>query len=523
MVFSGLISKAWFALLFLFVTINYPNAAFSSEKKIRIAVVMFQHETTTFLPNETIISNFIYDGSPAKGDVLLNNPGINGFVRVAEREKDIELVGIESPLWPLSGSGSGIITKKTFEHFSKRIISHIKKQNNFDGIYLALHGAMAVQGIPRPEAELACRIRNIVGPSAFIVGTFDPHGNEDEQFFNCADLAFTAKYYPHYDTQLQGERAAHTLIRAIRGDYNPVQSVQKVPILTPTVSQWSGKSPWMDLIQRALIWESREADVFVNLFYGYPWSDVPDIGMTIEVITNGDAELAQKISQDMASTAWNFRERLVNSAIIHPVDQGVSLAKQAVKNGQGPVILADYSDRSGNATWALAEVVRQDLSDTVIATLMDKNLIEKLLENGVKKGDKFDQKVGGYADQSAGNPVHITGKILSVIRNDAEEKTRISIMFGRNNVLILSPYLVQVQEPQTIRDASINPDKYKIIIVKSRVHFRRGFDSNGYAKTILIVEPPHPFLGTVHLNALTYKNVDIKKFYPYGNVTYSPE
>ncbi len=38
------------------------------------------------------------------------------------------------------------------------------------------------------------------------------------------------------------------------------------------------------------------------------------------------------------------------------------------------------------------------------------------------------------------------------------------------------------------------------------------------AKTILLVEPEKPFLGTVRLEALPYRNVEISKFYPYGDV-----
>ena len=53
--------------------------------------------------------------------------------------------------------------------------------------------------------------------------------------------------------------------------------------------------------------------------------------------------------------------------------------------------------------------------------------------------------------------------------------------------------------------------------IKSRVHFRRGFDDSGFAKTILLVEPVEPFLGTVRLDGLPYQNVDLKKFYPYGD------
>jgi len=44
-----------------------------------------------------------------------------------------------------------------------------------------------------------------------------------------------------------------------------------------------------------------------------------------------------------------------------------------------------------------------------------------------------------------------------------------------------------------------------------------GFDDSGFAKTILLCEPEEPFLGTVRLEALHYRNVDISKFYPYGD------
>ena len=43
---------------------------------------------------------------------------------------------------------------------------------------------------------------------------------------------------------------------------------------------------------------------------------------------------------------------------------------------------------------------------------------------------------------------------------------------------------------------------------------------SGFAKTILLVEPEQPFLGTVRLEALPYRNVDISKFYPYGDVRF---
>jgi microcystin degradation protein MlrC len=253
--------------------------------------------------------------------------------------------------------GSGWVTSEAFETLTGKMIEGLKAEGPFDGVYLSLHGAMAVRGVPRPEAELARRVRAAVGPKAVIAATFDLHGNEDDEFLKHADMGFAVKYFPHYDEYLQGERAARMLVRAIRGDYKPVHAVRNVPIVTATVRMWTGAAPWMDLSQRALTWEAREVDVF-----GFPFADVPDIGITVQVLTNDNAKLAEAIAQDIADLAWRKREALLSSTKIHSIKEGVALAKQAVAKGETPVVLADHSDRSGSATFLLKEILAQDLS-----------------------------------------------------------------------------------------------------------------------------------------------------------------
>ncbi|HYZ61028.1 MAG TPA: M81 family metallopeptidase [Acetobacteraceae bacterium] len=483
-------------------------------KPIRIAVLQFSHETVTFLPNDTTLEDFTYPGSPASGEALLQSGPksyIGGFVQVAREHAGVELVGITSPLMPRTGTGSSWITAEAFETFLGRMLDELRAAPGWDGVYLALHGAMAVRGVARPEAEIARRVREAVGQGARIVGTFDPHGNEDEAFLEHADLAFTVKYFPHYDAHLQGERAARTLIRAIRGDYAPASVTLKVPIISPTVLQWTGASPWMDLVQRALVWEAREPDTYVNVFFGFPWSDVPDVGMTIQVITNGNASLARLVADDMGAYAWRHRNALLHSTKVHSIADGVALAKEALTRGETPVVLADHSDRSGAATWLLREIVAQGFSRTLIATIADRDCIEALA--GAKPGDAFDRAIGGRLDPSAGDPVRITGTVRFVGK-------WIGIAFGDGNLLVISPYLVQVMEPETLTQAGIDPAAFDVIAIKSRVHFRRGFDDSGFAKTILLVEPPEPFLGTVRLEGLPYENVDLKRFYPYGTPSF---
>lgn len=483
----------------------------------RIAVMQLRHETVTFLPNETTREDFIYPGSPAAGEALLRTQpkgDMGGFVKVA-REYGAELVGIESPGMPETGIGSGWVTRDAYEHFTGRMLAELRAQGAFDGVYLALHGAMAVHGIARPEAELARRVREVVGSKAVIAGTFDPHGNEDAEFLRHANLAFAYKYYPHYDAHLQGERAARQLVRAIRGDYRPAHAVRTVPILSATVYQWTGQPPWSTLVQRCLTWEAREPDLFVNFFYGFPWADVPDAGMCFQVISNGKPELAQAVADDLAETAWRLRADMFAATPIHPVAEAVKLAGQALTERRQPVVLADYSDRSGNATWLLREVLEQDLTKVVIATLKDDRTLAALRAAGARSGDAFDREVGGYIDASAGQPVRVRGTLEHF--DPGENGTPAArIRFGRGNLLLLSPQLVQIMTPEELSSHGVDAGEFEVFAIKSRVHFRRGFDDNGFAPTILLVEPPGPFMGTIHLDALPYQHLRVGDYYPFN-------
>jgi microcystin degradation protein MlrC len=495
---------------------------------MRLAVIQFTHETVTFLPNDTVREDFVYPGSPASGDALLaTDPKgyMGGFVQVAREYDGVELVGIASPLWPRTGTGSGWVTADAYAHFLDAMLAELRAQGPFDGVYLALHGAMAVRGVPRPEADIARQVRAAVGGRAVLVGTFDLHGNEDAEFLRHADLAFTVKYFPHYDGHLQGQRAARMLVRTVRGDFRPAHRTIKVPILSPTVVQWTGAPPWSDLVQRALVWEAREPDVFVNVFFGFPWGDAPDGGMTVQALTNGDPDLADRVARDVAAFAWRHRRALLDAAHVHPIADGVRLAREAVASGASPVVLADHSDRSGRATWLLGEVLRQGLARTLIATVASPALVTAAVAQGLSAGDPFDAMVGGGADPSAGEPVRVTGTVLRLLDAPAPGVAGsggggghwLCVAFGSGNVLVVSPQLAQIVEPDELWRLGLEPADFDIVAIKSRVHFRRGFDDSGYARTILLVEPPEPFLGTVRLDHLPYRQMQAGAFFPYGD------
>jgi microcystin degradation protein MlrC len=82
--------------------------------------------------------------------------------------------------------------------------------------------------------------------------------------------------------------------------------------------------------------------------------------------------------------------------------------------------------------------------------------------------------------------------------------------------VFLVPAYTQILYPDAFAVGGIDPADYDVFVVKSRVHFRRGFDETGYARTILVVEATGPFVGTTFLDALPFENVDLSRLYPYG-------
>ena len=253
------------------------------------------------------------------------------------------------------------------------MIAELKAEAPFDGVYLCVHGAMAVRGVPRPEAELARRVREAVGPKAFIAATFDLHGNEDEEFLQHADMAFAVKYFPHYDEYLQGERAARTLVRAIRGDYKP----------TPCHGPRS-----RDLADRAAMDRRLAVDGS-----GAARADLggPRAGRLRQHLLRLSVRRCARCRHDRAGAdqrqcrAGRARRRAISPTRIWRSARGAAEIDQDPQHRRGRGAgeaggRAAAQRRScwpitptarATATWLLREIVAQGLSNTLIATLAD--------------------------------------------------------------------------------------------------------------------------------------------------------
>jgi len=478
-------------------------------KTIRIAVATFSHETCTFCPDPTGVAEWEFYGPPVKGDAVLRQGGyIGGFAQAAREYDGVELAGILSPRDSKGGSSGSWVTLEAFDKYANGIAEDIRATGPYQGVFLALHGAMAVKEVARPEAEIVRRVRTVVGPAVPIMMTLDLHANEDRELMDAADGVFITKRYPHYDAALQGERAARVMMRVIRGTFTPTKATRKPGVLTPSVFQGTGTSPSMEIMERARVWEERTRDAYVSVAYGFAYADVTDIGATVMVVTNNNQALADQIAQDMSDFIWKQREAFAGKTL-PGVKDGVAQAIAAAKAGKVPVVVADHSDRTGNSSQILEEMIRQGASKLCVATISDERALAAI-KGKAKVGGRVQVPVGGWADEFAGKPVAIDGT-LEFLGPYAPHDTVAVVTFGRDNRLILTPVLDQVTDPGILRGLNIPLAACDLLLIKSRVHFWRGFVEDGLAKSVVVIDAPG--LGPADVSTIPYEHAS-RSIYP---------
>ena len=195
--------------------------------------------------------------------------------------------------------------------------------------------------------------------------------------------------------------------------------------------------------------------------------------------------LADEIADDMSDFIWRHREAFAGETYPGP-DEAARKVVAAVSAGEVPVAVGDYSDRPGDATHILRAFEAAGIGRALYATIADEPLLRQLMENGASAGDSFDRPIGGLT-ASGGDPVRIRGTLVYLGEGFGYQRIA-AVEFGDDNLVIITPAYEQVRTPETLRFGPIDPDRYDVFVVKSRVHFRRGFYETGYAKTILVVE-----------------------------------
>ncbi|KAJ8135345.1 hypothetical protein OY671_011442, partial [Metschnikowia pulcherrima] len=93
---------------------------------------------------------------------------------------------------------AGPIGAASFEETCDEIVAGSMRER-FDAVYLALHGAMVVEGRDSADLEIIRRVRAAIGPDASSGVSFDMHANLEPEIAGSVDFASGYKTTPHGD------------------------------------------------------------------------------------------------------------------------------------------------------------------------------------------------------------------------------------------------------------------------------------------------------------------------------------
>jgi len=232
------------------------------------------------------------------------------------------------------------------DHLVGRLLDRIEQALPLDGVYLALHGSMQVQGLAEaPEAHLLRRVRDLVGTSVKLAVSYDLHANLSEGLVAPVDVLVAYRTNPHWDLAPTGFRAGRRLIAVLRGEIAPVHAWRKLPMVLGGGTTIDFVAPMRGVFRFMRRLERDPRVVSASLFMVHPYTDAEKIGWAVHVCTNGDRALAEDLADRLADRAWAMRE------IPPPPMRDIATALGEVRTSRlrhlGPITLVDVDDIVG--------------------------------------------------------------------------------------------------------------------------------------------------------------------------------
>ncbi len=468
---------------------------------MRIVMAVMRHETNTFSPLPTGLDSFGRGSTrrePMAGAEAIaalsgtNNPiaAYLDIAREAGAEIDLAVAANANP--------SGKVLDAAFEDIAGRICDAVRR--GCDAIMLDLHGAMVTERFDDAEGELLRRVRAIA-PDTPIAVALDFHANFSSALVDHATVLTGYRTYPHTDMYETGQRAARLLMRALRGEVRPVMAWRSLPMLTHMIRQTPSQQPMKDIMDRAIAAEAAGEVLAASVFGGFPLADIPHVGLTAVVVADGHRGAAEALRDELLQMAWQRRADFVYR--FETLQQ--SIARAAVLT-DGPVVLADHGDNCGaggqtDVMDVLDEVLRQGLDDVVAGPFWDPPAVARLIEAGV--GTELTLDLGGRTDMPAlglrGRPLRVSGRVMRLtdgrFKVTGPMMTGLQIDLGRTAVLDTGRVQIVVSENRyepfdigCFTHAGIDPATKRYVLIKSRQHFRAGFEP--LARHIILVAGP---------------------------------
>jgi microcystin degradation protein MlrC len=312
-------------------------------------------------------------------------------------------------------------------------------------------------------------VRELVGPEVQIAVSYDLHANLSAGLLEPADVLIAYRSNPHWDLAPTGFRAGSRLIRSLRGEITPVHAWRKLPMVLGGGTTIDFLAPMRGVFRFMKQLERRPGVVSASLFMVHPFTSANNLGWAVHVSTDGDADLAERLADELAERVWSEKD------VALPPMRSIDASLDEVASGRarklGPVTLVDVDDivgagAPGGNTRFVQALAKHDRGLTALVPVHDPELVAELWQVPLNTTTRVTLRgTPGYAQPE------VTLDVTVVARHDGEFGRRLRLDSGRMHLSVgdRSPLPIH---PKFWRQLGLNPRKADLIVQKNFFHYR---------------------------------------------------
>ncbi|MCP8885122.1 M81 family metallopeptidase [Devosia sp. XJ19-1] len=358
----------------------------------------------------------------------------------------------------------GPVEQALYHTWKAEIIAGLKAAMPLDGVYLAMHGAMNVEGMFDAEGDFITAVRETVGPDVLISASYDLHGNISQRIIDGLDMFSTYRTAPHIDVPDTMRRAVTMLVRALKTGVKPILAWAPVPVLLPGERTSTQDEPARTFYTQLHEVEEPSGIWDASFQVGYVWADEPR-ATACAVVTGTDHAAIEKAATHLAQNYWDIREGFVfgmeTGSIVDCVDRALASLTH-------PVVLAESGDNPtgggvGDRAEVLAALIARGATGVIFAGITDKAATDAAYAAGV--GARLMLHIGASLDPSS-TPVDAEAEVIFLAKVDDARLREAVVRIGGID-LVLTARRRPFHNIVDFTRLGLDPKSAKIITVKS--------------------------------------------------------
>ena len=435
-----------------------PLASFAAPQSVRgaapkrVAFGGIRIECSTYTPILTRMEDF----AVSRGQALADVPFFSMLKKYPYRFQ---------PTLLADAVPGGAVEASTYQKLKSEFLDRVKALLPLDGLYLAMHGAMSVEGMRDGDGDWIASAREVVGKDCLITASFDLHGSLSRRIIDNLDMLSAYRTAPHIDREQTTQRACNMLVRCLDQHIRPTMVWSPIPVLMPGERSSTRYQPAKRLWAQLPAVNAHPGVLDASLLVGYVWADEPKCTASA-VLTGTQPAVLRKNALSLAQQYWDARKEFQFGVPTGPLDEVI---EKAVSLQTHPVVISDSGDNptaggTDDRADVLAALLRRHVHNVVIAGICDKPATDACYQ--VSVGRRLPLSIGATLDPKASKPVHANARVQFLSHVD-DPLGRQAVIETEGISVVLTERRRPFHHIHDFTSLGLDTTKFKMIVVKA--------------------------------------------------------